>query len=282
MPALRISRILAPTDFSELATHALRYAGELARRANAELVVMYADAFLPPPHFTSAQIDSIASSLATQKANARNELAKYASANIPAGVRYQTEVVEDHPVTAIVRTAKELEADLIVMGTHGRTGLNRLTLGSVTEKVLHETSHPLLIIRPTDRAVENAPASPSILCPVDLTPASRDVFRQAVDFAAVIGATVSLLHVRDGASKAAGDPTELLESWLADVPAGAASVLVLAGDAAETVINHARETRADLIVLGSRHRPFADTSVIGITTSRITRHAPCPVLSIIV
>lgn len=282
MPTLRISRILAPTDFSELATHALRYASELARRTNAELVVMYADPFLPPPHFTSAQVDTMASSLAMQKANARTELVKYATANISEGVRYRTEVVEDRAVTAIVRAAAEFDADIIVMGTHGRTGFNRLTLGSVTEKVLHETSHPLLAIRPTDRDAASAPASPSILCPVDLTPASRGVFRQALDFAALIGAKVTLLHVRDSSYDGTAKPEELLGTWLNDAPSGQASMRVVNGNPAEAVIREARDAAADLIVLGVRHRPFADTSVIGITTSRITRHAPCPVLAIIV
>ncbi len=280
MAKLRISRILAPTDFSELATSALHYAGELARRTGAELVVLYADPFLPPPHFTSSMVATVAAVLSSQKENARVELARYAAANVPREILHRSMVVEGHPVSAIVDAADEIDADVIVMGTHGRSGLNRLTLGSVTERVLHETSHPLLTVRPTDRPVESAPSTPAIVCPVDLSDTSAGVFAAAVDLADSIGATVSLVHVREPGVVDREAPSTMLASWIPESHASSVSVVVLDGNPAEAVIGYAKRTGADLIVLGARHRPFADTTVIGTTTSRLTRHAPCPVLTL--
>ncbi len=280
MPKFKISRILAPTDFSDLATQALRYAGELAKRTGSELVVLYADPFLPPPHFTSAQIDSIASALAAQKENAKVELGKYVSEIISVEVRHQTMVVEGHAVSAIVQTAEEIDASVIVMGTHGRSGLNRLMLGSVTERVLHETSRPLLTVRPSDRAVEAASAPPTILCPVSRRDDTLEVLEQAIDFAESIGARISILHVRESSGDIDGGALRDLESWIPERLRANTSITMLEGDPAEVVIEHARSSNADLIIIGARHRPFSDTTVIGTTTSRITRHAPCPVLTI--
>lgn len=73
---------------------------------------------------------------------------------------------------------------------------------------------------------------------------------------------------------------ELLRDWLPSVPALKFSVqaVVRHGNAAEQVLGLAREAAVDLIVIGAQHRRFADTSVLGVTTVRVTRHAPCPVL----
>lgn len=280
MPKLSVTRILAPTDFSELATHALHYAVELAKRAGSELVVLYADPFLPPPHFTSAQVASVASSLASQKQNARVELDKYTAEHVSKDVRHRTVIVEAHPVAAIVQAAEELDASVIVMGTHGRSGLNRWMLGSVTERVLRESSHPLLTVRPTDRAVDAASASPTILCPVNVSDDARAVLEQAVDFAELVGAKLSVVHVRDTPGGDDENALREIQSWLPERLRASVSTIALAGDPAEVVVEHARSSNADLIVIGARHRRFADTTIIGATTTRITRHAPCPVLTI--
>ncbi|MCM2314469.1 MAG: universal stress protein [Thermoanaerobaculia bacterium] len=280
MPKFNISRILAPTDFSELATHALHYAGELAKRTGSELVVLYADPFLPPPHFTSAQVDSIASSLAAQKKNAGVELDKYTAANVSMDVRHRTMIVEAHPVSAIVQAAEELDASVIVMGTHGRSGLNRFMLGSVTERVLRESSRPLLTVRPTNRAVEATPASPTILCPVSVSKDARAVLEQAIDFAELVGAKITVVNVGETSESRDDGALREIQSWIPERAGVPVSTISLAGNPAEVVVEHARKSNADLIIIGARHRPFADTTTIGTTTTRITRHAPCPVLTI--
>ncbi|HSP13996.1 MAG TPA: universal stress protein [Thermoanaerobaculia bacterium] len=142
--------ILVATDFNELASAALRFASVLARRAAAEIVVVYADTFEPPPEFTSAQIESVAQSIERSRRRAKDELDRHAARNIVAGVHWRSIVVEGTPAAAILRVAEAEHADLIAMGTHGRGGLQRLLMGSVAERVIREAHLPVLTVRTTE------------------------------------------------------------------------------------------------------------------------------------
>lgn len=278
---MEIKRILAPTDFSELATRSLEYAAELARRTGAELVVMYADPFLPPPHFTSSQVDDILASLDRHRAAAGKELDLYAAKNVPSSVPLRTMVVEATPSSAILKTAGEIDADIIVMGTHGRGGFNRFLLGSVTERVLHETSRPLLTVRETDTPAADAPAKPRVLCPVNFSDAARAALDVAISFSNLLDADLVVLHVAEDDSEETRKIAQQVESWLPpDRLRTSADRLLLQGDAAEQVIEYAKGHLVDLIVLGASHRRLGDTSVLGTTAVRITRHAPIPVLTV--
>jgi nucleotide-binding universal stress UspA family protein len=112
-------------------------------------------------------------------------------------VRWQPLVVERAPVDAILDTTSTLGADLIVMGTHGRSGFSRLMLGSVTERVLRQTRVPLLTTRGRDAAT---PEPRRILVPTDLSAASGRAFELALTEAATFDSEITLLHVveRDG------------------------------------------------------------------------------------
>lgn len=278
---MEIKRILAPTDFSELATRSLEYAAELARRTGAELVVMYADPFLPPPHFTSGQVDDILASLDRHRAAAGRELDLYAAKHVSSSVPRRTMVVEATPSSAILKTADEIDADIIVMGTHGRGGFNRFLLGSVTERVLHETSRPLLTVRETDKPAADAPAKPRVLCPVNFSDAARTALEVAISFSNLLDADLVVLHVAEDDSEETRRIAQQVESWLPpDRLRTSADRLLLQGDAAEQVIEYAKSHLVDLIVLGASHRRLGDTSVLGTTAVRITRHAPIPVLTV--
>ena len=118
----RPARILVPTDFSESGTNALRYAPGLARHLGADLTVMYADTFLPP-------VDAMASvggwdetSVEQLKARATEQLLSEAESSIDS-VLYDAVVRLSTPVGGIIEQARESRAGLIVMGTHGRSGL---------------------------------------------------------------------------------------------------------------------------------------------------------------
>jgi len=281
MSEARIKRILVPTDFSDLATHAFDYAIELARRSGAEITVLYADTFLPPPLFTSTQLDDVADSIETSRLQAKRELESYASSRV-GKIPFRALVVEDHPATAIVNVAEELDVDVIVMGTHGRSGLNRFMLGSIAERVLHETSRALLTVRAETRDVAEAARSPRFLCPVNCTDTSRAALETAMSLADLVGASLIVLHVAEDDSPESRSLVEKVRSWIPpDRMSTSVDRIVLRGDAAEQVIDYARANGADLIVLGAEHRRFADTSVLGTTTVRVTRHAPCPVLTVV-
>jgi nucleotide-binding universal stress UspA family protein len=278
---MKIKRILAPTDFSALAARALEYAAELARRTGAELVVLYADPFLPPPHFTSEQIDGLVATLEQHRTAAAAELGRHAAKRVGEGVSYRTLVVEDTPAAAILHTAEEIDADVIVMGTHGRSGFNRFLLGSVAERVLHETKRPLLTVRDTAPRASDAPARPRVVCPVNFTDVARAALDAATSMARLLDAELVVLHVVEDDSEASREITAKIQSWLPPDSGAASDVLVLEGNAAEKVIEYAKTHAADLIVLGASPRRLGDTSVLGTTAVRVTRHAPIPVLTVV-
>lgn len=266
----RMKRILAPTDFSELSGEAARLAARIAAQNDAELVLFYADPFLPPPHFLGSDVGEVAASLANSKILAEQELEKLRGEIVPPAVRSRSVVIEDLPVAAIVDWANRNEVDLVVMGTHGRSGINRIMLGSVSERVLREGSVPLLLVRPHQSAEIR-----TIVCPVNLSPIARRTLEYAVGFATAAGAELALWHVPETSERG-----ESIEQWIAPEWRDKVTMhrLEQSGDPAEHLIHAARDEGADLIIIGSQHRRFVDTTVIGSTTVKMTRHAPCPVL----
>jgi nucleotide-binding universal stress UspA family protein len=178
------------------------------------------------------------------------------------------------PADAIRRAAAG--ADLIVMGTHGRSGFNRLMLGSVTERVLRESEVPVLAVR------GDADAQPQIrhiLCPVNDSDAARAALRKAAQLAACTGAVVTALHVKEPGAK---DSIDNLCGWIPGELRPQCEIRELSthGEVAREVIAMASELKVDLIVLGARHKAFFDTSVIGANTIRMVRHAHSPVLMV--
>jgi len=278
--------ILCPTDFSELATFALQYAKKLADCTGAALLAFYADPFLPPPHFTAAQMDEVVRNLEMSKRAAQEHLARYVASHTGPTFKTESLIMVDRPVTAIVKIAGQRHADLIVMGTHGRSGLSRVMLGSVTERVLREASCPVLTVRHNEATVESRTLTvQQILCPVNFTEMSLNALRHACSLAEWFKASLLVLHVAESPVDSAHEQQQLeqLCQW---IPASlrtrcALKEVVRQGHAAEQIVELARSTRCEMIVLGAQHKRFFDSTVLGTTTVRVTRHANCPVLTVI-
>lgn len=278
--------ILSPTDFSELATAALVYGRDVAACFGARLLVIYADPFLPPPYFTVEQVGDVTRALERSREAARAHLTRYVQEHVGETVGWEARVVEDHAVSAIVRTAERESVDLIVMGTHGRSGIGRFMLGSVTERVLRETNRPVLTVRWRPGTEQRALLPPRrVLCPVNFTEVALAALHPAAAVAQCFGAELVVLHVVEssGSGGAEEEVHQTLCQWIPpDVRARCQlREMVRRGDAAEQIIAAAESLGSDLIVLGAQHRRFFDTTVIGTTTVRVTRHAPVPVLTVI-
>jgi nucleotide-binding universal stress UspA family protein len=140
---LHILTILVPTDFSDTAAQALQVACSLARDHHAKLVLMSAP--LPPP--PSAEVAVPYETYAELLEEPQRQLTALANAIVDLPVE-KTRVLVGSPGPAIIEIAKACEADLIVMGTHGRSGLSRLIMGSVAEYVLRHAPCPVLTIKP--------------------------------------------------------------------------------------------------------------------------------------
>jgi len=278
--------ILCPTDFSESATLALHYGKYLSDCFDARLVVLYADPFSPPPYFTSAHLEDLAKTIEYSKGAAREYLARYVGEHIGGPSAVEMVVVENQAVPAILLTAEEKKVDMIVMGTHGRSGINRLMLGSVTEKVLHETDGPVLTVRERKGAAELSRASvQQVLCPINYTEIALKALEHAVAISKCFEAELVVLHVIESHSTDIKEKDEhgRLCAWIPDEIRSRCSLkeIVRRGNAADQIIEVASSASCDMIVLGAQHKHFHDTTVLGTTTIRVARHAPCPVLTVV-
>lgn len=277
MSSPKFAKIAVPVDFSELSDGALALAEQIAERSGGELAVLYADPFLPPPHFTSSQIEKIAQDLEESRGLASDELERHVAGLLTRGVRYRTSVIENLPVPAIVDWARDNAPDLIVMGTHGRSGLNRFMLGSVTERVLRETPVPLLTVR----SASTSPRSiRKILCPVNFTGSAQKALEHAAVLARLMQAELTVVHVSDGDAEGE-DALSSLEGCIRPIEnSPAIQRVTLRGVPDETVLRYAEENGTDLIVLAATHRRFLDTTVLGSTTVHVIRHSAVPVLTV--
>ncbi len=277
--------ILCPTDFSEMADHALRYAGVLAKGFQARLVVLYAETFEPPPYFTADQAKDLLKSLARSRKAAGAHLSRYVKDRAEEYFQAESLVVEGHPAMAILKTAQERNADWIIMGTHGRSGWSRFRLGSVTERVLEEADRAVLTVRGKKGSAEPVPALPrQILCPVNYTEVALQALKQAVAIVERFSASLGVIHVLESSEE---EPEERemnrLCSWIPEDIRSRCQLkeMVRRGNAAEQILEVAATTNCDMIVLGAQHKLFWDTTVMGTTTVNVTRHAPCPVLTVV-
>jgi nucleotide-binding universal stress UspA family protein len=152
-----INKILAATDFSDDSQNAIAYAEEVARKFSAEIVVLHVDQPLAPvmvsPDLGPAALDMGAMSRIAeeQRLLAQRELDKLVNRLREAGFKARSLLRVGAPFLEIIHAAQSENADLIVLGTHGRTGLAHVLLGSVAERVVQKSPCPVLTVRHPDR-----------------------------------------------------------------------------------------------------------------------------------
>ena len=257
--------ILVPTDMSETAAHALRYASALCERFDAHLLVVYSDPFLPPLDFGVVAPISVRRDDLME--NAREQLELHVEQNVSAAVPYDARVVAQAPVEAILEQACETGADLIVMGTHGRSGVSRFILGSITEAVIPQATAPVIAV---NAACLEQPKINKVVSPISFTPASLE----AVRYAATMADASSLLLFRGVEGTEVPDTINeviALQDWIPNELRSRAEMRVVpyAASALE-IAEFAKANKADLIALGVPSRFVQD----------LLHLSPCPVLTI--
>ncbi len=276
MPAHMFERILVPIDFSDISANALRAASLFREHCGrGELTAMYAQWFEAPPYFTAGRLDELRREFGESLQLAEKALASFVEASLPnGGESVRVRAVEALPADGIRQLSRLQEPDLIVMGTHGRSGLNRWMLGSVAERVLRESAAPVLTVR-------SAPREPirHVLCPVHDTESSRRALALAAGISACFDASLTVLHVNEPSG---GKPVSNLCAWAPQELRARCEIreLVRHGDASQEIVQLATEEPYDLVVMGAERRRFFDGMVLGTTTLRTVRHAPCPVLTV--
>ncbi|MFZ2490552.1 MAG: universal stress protein [Thermoanaerobaculia bacterium] len=270
--------VLCPVDFSDCAADGLHYAAAVARCQDARLAVLHADRFSAPAYFTHGQLTQLAEQAKQWRAGAQRSLEEFVRAAVGLEPLDAPAFLSEAPtVEAILDMASKLHADLIVMGTHGRSGVNRLLLGSVAERVLQLSRIPLLVVRTGLSRIE-MPAQ-RVLCPVNDSSEARRALDLATLVAGCFGASVTVLHVRT--PRQAGSISDL-HTWIPDAQRERCPIdeVIRHGEAAREIVIAASDSNCDLVVIGARHHRFLDMTVLGTTTERVVRHSPCPVMAV--
>lgn len=282
MESSAYQRILIPTDMSDFGALALHYGALFRERAAAELTLMYADEVYLPVDLLEAPLGYYLQTRPESRVKLQTRFSEFASGQI--GGHFETAIVQDTPARGILRTANDLRADLIIMGTHGRHGLRRAILGSVTENVLHASHVPVLTVTPTLMR-DQKPEISRIVCPVNFTHVARAALQQACEMAKAFDAELTVMYVIEGIDSSKVEQVETAFSQWVDPQVRDrcrfTHEVIRDGDPAERVLAVAENLDADLIVIGAQHRYFSDATVIGTTTQRITRFARRPVLTVI-
>jgi len=268
--------LLVATDFSAPATQALRYASALADRHGAQLVVVYADDFIPPLGEMPDDVRRRSTPIKDLVAAAHEQLVAHVEANVSSWVPFTVRVAVRGAAEAIVGAAKESKADFIVMGTHGRTGFRRLLVGSVCEAVVRTASVPVIAVSPL--AAEHPEYDiRKIVCVVDYSAECAEALRVAAGLAP--DARIVLVKPDDGERHPLdGDKLAQLRAWLPADLAARCEMRFAGAFTPENVATFAGLIGADLIAAGFTPRRGIGDVLLGTGTDRIVQHSECPVL----
>ncbi len=141
-----IKKILAPIDFSDYSKNALKYAAQFAKEFNSELYLVYVvEPMIYPADFSMGQI-AIPSADIDLQTRAEEELVNL-SKTLDPSIHVETMIKTGKPFVEIIETAKEKDIDLIIIATHGHTGVEHLLFGSTAEKIVRKAPCPVLTLR---------------------------------------------------------------------------------------------------------------------------------------
>lgn len=286
---LRFRHVLFATDFSPAARRAVPFAKAISRHYDADLVALHVRGPMVNPLTQPTAWEAVLEAERERDEVRRRELiAEFEG--LPARA-----VVEEGDILSRVQSViRDNRIDLLVIGTHGRTGLGKFILGSVAEELFRTVRCPVLTVGPH----ANAPAGREarfreILYATDLSPESKQAAAHAVSLAQEFQARLVLLHVIPDPQ--AGDlvlPGELTASSMnllhSLLPEGSEfwckpEWIVAHGNTADVILEIAKQRESDLIVLGVRPEagaPVTSTHLPITTAHKVVAHAACPVLTV--
>lgn len=304
---IEIRRILCPIDFSDLSRRALDHSVAIANWYESTITLLHVCSSVPVAAYAPGSGVVPSAMLTPEDREALlAAMARLAEAEGGTSVPIEFEVAEGSTAAAIVEKANAMPADLLVVGTHGRSGFERLVLGSVTEKILRKAACPVLSVPP---GIPDAVPVPSILfkrivCAIDFSDCSMHALNYALSLAQEADAHLTVIHVievppdvprevhenvlgwprtlREYVVQAEEDRRARLESAVpGSVRAYCDVETVLAtGTPYREILRAASEGTSDLIVMGVRGSGGADRFFFGSTAQQVVRHASCPVLTL--
>ncbi len=296
---VQFKNILCATDFSDFSNHTISYGVALAKEFEARLFVSHVIDLSSVAIYGEFQLDPIGQ---------QNRIMEDADAQLKKltgdqPVPWEPLITVGKPADEISRAVEEKDIDLVITATRGRSGLKRIILGSVTERLMRTLTCPLLVVNSPEYKFVSAANQEiklkKILVGCDFSPDSGQAFNHALSLAQEFQAELHLAHVIEPPAQPdlhKGDTPisegiqqdyhGLLIQKLKDmVPEEARywctpQTSLLEGQPYENIVRYAESKEIDMIVLGVRGHGLVKTLFLGSTTDRVARRAPCPVLSV--
>ena len=290
----QITSILCPVDFSEFSVNAYEYAQSIAWHYKAKLFLQHV---LYPLHGSFAaygsNTESYEKGCRQLRADAEEKLQQFVTRHARTEIRPQCFVQDGWATDLILSLAEAQAVNLIVMGTHGLRGIDRLMLGSVTESILRRARCPVLAVRKPAHHVISYVHDPEpvhlrkmLLC-TDFSDHAHRASEYAVSMAKEYGAELTLLHVLEDMPRSTDLESaekvakQLEESIVPKTRKGCiVKVSVEIGMPYQQIIQLALEAQIDLVIMGARGRGALDTAIFGSTTYRVIQLGSCPVLAV--
>lgn len=284
--AAPLKEILFLTDFSHVSDAALDYALALARTYESRLFVAH---IIEPVYMESPEAALRANELL--RTSAEEDMAELLISARLRGVPHDV-ILEEGPLWATIeRLIQEKGIDLVVLGTHGRTGAKKLVSGSVAEEIYRKAPCPVLTVGPLAQArVGQKVRFQQILFATDLRPTSERAAAYALSLAQQHCARLTLLHVEEyPCSKAPMPLVDLkrqeMERMKSLIPSAVRLLIepqfaVAFGEPSDEIVGVARNERSDLIILGLRGGARLSGHLPATTAYRVVCNAPCPVLTV--
>ena len=302
---ITIDRILCPVDLSDCSRHGFDHAAAIARWYGASITLLHVFETVPVAAYATGAGSPGGVLTPPEREHVLFELERMAAAETRDGVAITFRKTEGQPHAEILNAAMEITPDLLVIGTHGRSGFQRLVLGSVTEKVLRRALCPVLTVPARASGSPSPVAYKRILCPVDFSESSLAALQYAMSLAEEANATLTVLHVveygmhewpeiydefvsnqqlsvQDFRTRCRESSRERLELAVPEEARTWCTVesVLSEGKPYREIIRAAAEHHCDLIVLGVRGRNALDLALFGSTTQQVVRLATAPVLTI--
>lgn len=299
----RHSPILLSTDFTFHSFYAMKYALALARSYHARLHIVHvidAAPMLPwacPSHWM--WWDSFHEKEDCMCAKAATRLQYYMQVLGKEGVEVDYRVVRGKPATEIVRLAEELECELVVVGTHGRTGVEHTLMGSVAEEVARHSPAPVLTIKhPEHEFIEFWDGSVHlrrVLFPTDFSAYAQAVLPYAVSLCREFGAKLVFMHVEEPPSYSSEflpevalalpsqlerESREKMQRIAEDYPDLEVEVISRTGPVVQRILEVVKDLEVDLVVQPTHGRSGVARILFGGVAGRVLRRAACPVLTV--
>ena len=296
---MQFKNILCATDFSDFSNRTVNYGIALANEFESKLFVCHVIDLSSVAIYGEFQLDPVG--LQDRIMNDANEQLQ----ELIGGQQIDWEplISVGHAADEISRIVEEQNMDLVISATRGRSGLKRLILGSVTERLMRTLSCPLLVVHSPDKAFvaseDQEVNIKRILIGCDFSPDSDVAFEHGLSLAQEFESELHLAHVVETSIYQQLHKTEspveeelqqeiqtrLIKKMQDMVPEEARNwckpqTSLLGGHPYEELVKYAEKNKIDMIVLGTRGHGLVKSLLIGSTTDRVVRNAPCPVLSV--